>query len=164
MYATPFLVFAISLATSSALIARDSLAEIPPKETVKIAGTSYSGSGCPKGSVSTILSDDRTVVTFGFDKFQALIGPRAKPADASKNCEIKMQLRYPNEYQLSIVRATYHGYIRLDDGVTAQFLSSYFWDRPHKTGAAPKSVKVSFYQCLWPLKYHVEMFTKTFHT
>lgn len=124
--------------------ARDISLDAPEKAKVTIAATSYSGSGCPQGSVSTILSDDRTVVTFGFDKFQALIGPKAKSSDSSKNCEIKLGLNHPSEFQLAIVKATYHGYIRLDDGVTAKFLSNYFWSGVPNNKVSPRTLAARF--------------------
>jgi hypothetical protein len=136
-----FLPLGTNIAASILPIIRDSSIDTPEKAKVTIAATSYSGSGCPKGSVSSVLSDDRTVVTFGFDKFQALIGPKAKTSDSSKNCEIKLGLNYPSEFQLSIVRATYHGYIRLDEGVTAKFLSSYFWSRQPQVKVRPECLQ-----------------------
>lgn len=33
---------------------------------VKIASVSYSGNGCPQGSATTMISDDRTVSLFHF--------------------------------------------------------------------------------------------------
>jgi Domain of unknown function (DUF4360) len=139
-----FFSLSTNIAASISPIIRDTSIDTPEKARVAIAATSYSGSGCPKGSVSSILSDDRTVVTFGFDKFQALIGPKAKSSDSSKNCEIKLGLSYPSEFQLSIVRATYHGYIRLDDGVTAKFLSNYFW-----SGQPQIKVRLEHRQRVW---------------
>ena len=43
----------------------------PPSDQITITSAMTSGNGCPQGSVSTSLSPDRTVVTFGFDAFQA---------------------------------------------------------------------------------------------
>jgi len=101
----------------------------PAPGQVVIDGTAYSGNGCPQGSVSTLLSPDRSVVTFGFDSFQAAIGPRANPNDKQKNCQLHLNLRYPNGFQLSIMTATYHGWVRLDPGVSANFISSYYFSQ-----------------------------------
>lgn len=105
----------------------DVAADVPDKVT--IGSSSYSGTGCPQGSVSTIISDDKTVITFGFDRFQAVIGPRSNQNDKTKNCRLALNLRYPPGFQMSIMQATYHGYVRLDDGVTADFFSSYFFSQ-----------------------------------
>lgn len=96
---------------------------------VTIEKTGYSGNGCPAGTVSTLLSPDKTVVTFGFDVFQAVLGPNAPAADKQKNCQLHLGLRYPGGYQMSIMQATYHGYVRLDPGVTANFISSYYFSQ-----------------------------------
>jgi hypothetical protein len=104
-------------------------------QQVTIEKTGYSGNGCPSGSVSTLISPDKTVVTFGFDTFQATIGPGTKPGDKQKNCQLHLGLRYPAGYQLSIMTATYHGYVRLDAGVSANFISSYYFSQ-----AAEKTV------------------------
>jgi len=101
----------------------------PPPQQVSIASASYSGNGCPQGSVSSVISDDKSVVTFGFDRFQAIIGPKAAQSERSKNCQIHLNLRYPSGFQLSLMEATYHGYVRLDDGVSASFISSYYFSQ-----------------------------------
>jgi len=63
----------LAVATPIDLTHRD---ESPPSDSVKISGSPQtSGSGCPQGTVSTSISDDRSTVTFGFDAFQAYIGP-----------------------------------------------------------------------------------------
>jgi hypothetical protein len=68
-------------------------------------------------------------VTFGFDSFQAAIGRNADPNGKQKNCQIHLNLRYPSGFQLSVLTATYHGYVRLDEGVTANFISSYYFSQ-----------------------------------
>lgn len=103
--------------------------DVPPVGSITISQAQTSGNGCPQGTVSTSISSDRTVVTFGFDAFQAYIGPKTKPADRSKNCQIHLDLRYPGGFQYSVVKAVYHGYARLDPGVTATFYSSYFFSQ-----------------------------------
>lgn len=63
----------LAVATPVDLALRD---DSPPSDSVKISGSPQtSGSGCPQGTVSTSISDDRSTVTFGFDAFQAYIGP-----------------------------------------------------------------------------------------
>ncbi|PGH11127.1 hypothetical protein AJ79_05074 [Helicocarpus griseus UAMH5409] len=103
--------------------------QAPNPEEIQIIETGHSGNGCPQGTVSTLISEDRTVVTFGFDAFQAYIGPNTSPADHSKNCQLHLQLQYPGGFQYSILDATYHGYARLDEGVTGTFFSTYFFSR-----------------------------------
>jgi hypothetical protein len=78
-------------------------------------------------SPSSLISEQ--VVTLGFDSFLALIGPTAAQADKSKNCQIHLNLQYPGGFQYAVVDAVYHGYARLDAGVTGTFLSTYFFSQ-----------------------------------
>ncbi|KAJ0117672.1 secreted protein [Diaporthe amygdali] len=94
---------------------------------ISIVSVSYSGKGCPSGSVSTSLSTDKTVITFGFDKFQAYIGPGTAVADHSKGCNLLLTLKYPPAYSFAVVSSTYHGYAQLDSSVTGKFYSAYFF-------------------------------------
>ncbi|KAH8772871.1 secreted protein [Diaporthe sp. PMI_573] len=92
-----------------------------------ISSVTYSGKGCPSGSVSTSLSADKTIVTLGFDKFQAYIGPGTSAADCSKSCNLTLTFKYPPAYSFAVVSSTYHGYAQLDSGVAGKFSSAYFF-------------------------------------
>ncbi|KAF2272355.1 uncharacterized protein EI97DRAFT_385884 [Westerdykella ornata] len=114
----------------------------PDPAQITIVDTSYSGNGCPQGSVSTTTSQDKTVITYGFDKFQTYIGPGTSPSDKSKNCALHLNLRYPGGFQYAVVDATYHGFARLDPGVTGTFLTTYFFSQDaSKTSTTRYSIK-----------------------
>jgi hypothetical protein len=115
----------LAAATPAHLVSRGG----PPLDQIKIISADASGNGCPQGSVSTTISTDRTVVTFGFDAFQTYIGPSAKQADKTKQCQLHLSLQYPGGFQYSVVDATYHGWARLDNGVTGTFVSTYFFSQ-----------------------------------
>ncbi|QRC94698.1 hypothetical protein JI435_148570 [Parastagonospora nodorum SN15] len=106
-----------------------SSAVAPAPEQITIRDTTYSGSGCPQGSVSTSTSDDKTVITYGFDQFQTYIGPGSKASDKSKNCQLHLNLAYPGGFQYAVVDATYHGWARLDEGVTGSFITTYYFSQ-----------------------------------
>lgn len=101
----------------------------PDEKLIRIVGASTSGNGCPQGTVTTSLSPDGTVITFGFDAFQTYIGPGTVPADWTKNCQLHLNLQYPGGFQFSVVESTYHGYAQLDEGVTGTFLSTYYFSQ-----------------------------------
>lgn len=101
----------------------------PDPSQITILDSSYSGNGCPQGTVSTSTSPDKTVITYGFDAFQTYIGPGTKPADHSKNCQLHLNLKYPGGFQYAVVDATYHGWARLDEGVTGNFITTYFFSQ-----------------------------------
>jgi hypothetical protein len=106
-------------------IASIAFAQAPSKATVNIGDISYRGSGCPPNSVSSILSDAKDLVTFGFDNFQATLGPEVPRQDNRKDCDLRMRLTYTAGYQITIVNTVYHGYTRLDKGVNAKFTTDY---------------------------------------
>jgi hypothetical protein len=101
----------------------------PDEKLIKIVSASTSGNGCPQGTVTTSLSPDGTVITFGFDAFQVYIGPGTVQADWTKNCQLHLNLQYPGGFQFSVVESTYHGYAQLDEGVTGNFISSYYFSQ-----------------------------------
>jgi hypothetical protein len=127
----------------------------PPVDQITIISAQSSGNGCPQGSVSNTLSPDKTVsslsclssydansakiVTFGFDSFQTYIGPTAAQADKTKQCQLHLSLQYPGGFQYSVVDATYHGWARLDPGVTGTFISSYFFSQAASQTVRPPS-------------------------
>ncbi|KAG7123068.1 putative secreted protein like [Verticillium longisporum] len=88
----------------------------PNPNEIQIVSAQFSGSGCPQGSVSTTISPDRTVITFGFDRFQTYIGPGIPFAERTKNCNLHLNLRYPSGFQFAVVESTYHGFAQLDQG------------------------------------------------
>ncbi|ORX98027.1 hypothetical protein BCR34DRAFT_157799 [Clohesyomyces aquaticus] len=108
-------------------IARDAAG--PDPGLITIVDSSYSGNGCPQGSVSTSTSVDKTVITYGFDQFQTYIGPGTKASDHSKNCQLHLNLKYPGGFQYAVVDATYHGFARLDSGVTGSFITTYYFSQ-----------------------------------
>ncbi|CAJ2504567.1 Uu.00g119610.m01.CDS01 [Anthostomella pinea] len=101
----------------------------PSPDQIQIVSVSASGNGCPQGTVTTDMSDDRTIVTFGFDAFQTYIGPGTTVADKSKNCQLHLSLSYPGGFQYSVVESTYHGYAQLETGVTGTFYSTYYFSQ-----------------------------------
>lgn len=99
----------------------------PNPNQVQIVGFEYGGTGCPASSVSSVLSDDQTIITLIFDKYVATIGPNVNVADNRKNCQLNINLRYPGGFQYSILSAEYRGYARLDPGVSGTQKSTYYF-------------------------------------
>jgi hypothetical protein len=111
------------------VVGNDGWADAPDPQDIQIISASFSGSGCPQGTVSTNISPDKTVITFGFDAFQTYIGPGLSPIERSKNCQLHLQLKYPGGFQFSILESTYHGYAQLEAGVTGNFYSTYYFSQ-----------------------------------
>lgn len=101
----------------------------PDPSLITISASSFSGNGCPQGTVSTTLSADKTFITFGFDEFQTYIGPGTAAADHTKNCQLHLTLHYPGGFQYALVDSTYHGFAQMDAGVTGTFYSTYYFSQ-----------------------------------
>jgi hypothetical protein len=101
--------------------------DTPEPGAIKIDAFTHSGNGCPQGSLAATISPDRTVITFGFDRFQTYIGPGTTIQDRSKNCALHLTLSYPSGYSFAVLDSTYHGFAQLEQGVTGTFFSTYFF-------------------------------------
>lgn len=99
----------------------------PDPDEVQIVGITYGGTGCPSSTVSSIISDDRTVMTLIFDEYVASIGPESGITDNRKNCQLNINLRYPGGFQYSILSADYRGYAYLEEGVYGTQKSTYYF-------------------------------------
>ncbi|KAB5517349.1 hypothetical protein GE09DRAFT_979172 [Coniochaeta sp. 2T2.1] len=124
-----FLLPALAAASPIAQTTPDGWADGPDPNQIQITSASFSGNGCPQGTVSTSISPDKTVITFGFDKFQTYIGPGFDPTQKTKNCQLHLNLKYPGGFQFSVVDSTYHGYAQLEAGVTGTFYSTYYFSQ-----------------------------------
>ncbi|KAK4243441.1 hypothetical protein C7999DRAFT_36220 [Corynascus novoguineensis] len=124
-----FLLPALAAATPIAQVGNDGWADAPDPKEIQIVSASFSGNGCPQGTVSTSISPDKTVITFGFDAFQTYIGPGISPAERSKNCQLHLNLKYPSGFQFAVLESTYHGYAQLEEGVTGTFYSTYYFSQ-----------------------------------
>ncbi|KAH8719513.1 hypothetical protein GQ44DRAFT_658927 [Phaeosphaeriaceae sp. PMI808] len=61
--------------------------------------------------------------------FTTYIGPTVPATQKSKNCQLHLNLKYPGGFQYAVVDATYHGWARLDEGVTGSFITSYYFSQ-----------------------------------
>ncbi|KAK3372265.1 hypothetical protein B0H63DRAFT_527117 [Podospora didyma] len=127
-----FLLPALAAASPLGAVSPDGWADAPDPSQIQILSATFSGNGCPQGTVSTSISPDKTVITFGFDKFQTYIGPGYNPTEKTKNCQLHLSLKYPGGFQFSVVESTYHGYALLEKGVTGTFYSTYYFSQDAK--------------------------------
>ncbi|KAK0612404.1 hypothetical protein B0T17DRAFT_593403 [Bombardia bombarda] len=124
-----FLLPALAAASPLGQVSPDGWSDSPDPSQIQVVSASFSGNGCPQGSVSTSISPDKTVITFGFDRFQTYIGPGYSPTDKTKNCQLHLNLKYPGGFQFSVVESTYHGYAQLEKGITGTFYSTYYFSQ-----------------------------------
>ncbi|KAF3906290.1 hypothetical protein ABW20_dc0102996 [Dactylellina cionopaga] len=103
------------------------LADGPDPKTVWIQNIITGGTGCPTGSVSQQISNDRSTFTLLFDQYVASVGPNVPATESRKNCQLNVHLRYPGGWQYSIFSATYRGYASLQKGQFGTQKSTYYF-------------------------------------
>lgn len=100
---------------------------------VTINSISYAGSGCPAGTVAENLSDDFQAFTLLFDSYFAEVGPGVPYREKRKNCQIAVDLSFPQGWSFTIMDVDYRGYTSLDRGVTGLQRSSYYFQGQRAT-------------------------------
>lgn len=98
-------------------------AETP--DNVQIRNYSYSGTGCPGGSLSTNVSPDLQTLSLLFDSFIAEIGPHVSQISSRKSCTVTMNLSYPNGWTFAVAEVKSFGYASLERGVNATQSASF---------------------------------------
>lgn len=94
----------------------------PNPGQVYVNGITYGGSGCPQGSVGVSFSPDRTTFTAIFDSFVASSGRGVPVTDQRKNCQVNLDLHYPQGWQYSIAEVDYRGFVALPAGGLFTFI------------------------------------------
>lgn len=91
------------------------------------------GTGCPKGTVTPIISEDQSTMTLLYDAYVASIGPNVLVTEQRKNCQLTVELEYPGGFQYSIMSADYRGYANIEKGINGTLKSTYYF-----AGKAPQ--------------------------
>ncbi|KAG8777070.1 hypothetical protein FRB91_005074 [Serendipita sp. 411] len=95
--------------------------------TFNITSIGVSGTGCPFGTVSYALNNQRTTVTLTFSNYYATAGPGIPISENRKNCQITLKVHVPHCYRFAIPTIDYYGYYQLDDKVKANLRASYYF-------------------------------------
>ncbi|MBD2777770.1 DUF4360 domain-containing protein [Iningainema sp. BLCCT55] len=122
----------MSLLTSAALLGLNqplpSLAqqsEAPPEGSVRIVGFAYGGTGCPQGTVGSIISADQSTIELLFDRFLAELGQGATLSPQS-NCTVSFRLEYPAGYSVSWNRVEHRGFADTTGGAQGELRARYY--------------------------------------
>ncbi len=108
-----------------AMLSSSAFAQSP--EYVRIRSISYAGSGCPAGTVSQNVAQDLKAFTLLFDSYIAEVGPGVQLNQSRKNCQIAVDLHFPQGWSYSILDVDYRGYASLEAGVTGTQQSAYYF-------------------------------------
>ncbi|KAJ3046552.1 hypothetical protein HK097_000760 [Rhizophlyctis rosea] len=127
---------------------------VAPPSGVSISGIKYGGTGCPQGSATVILGNDKTTFSVIFDAYTALVDSSTS-ALARQNCQLAFNLNVPNGYTYTLTTVNYRGQIYLEKGVTAQQTATYFF-----AGNSAQASKISTWK--GPVDYNNWVATDSF--
>ena len=109
----------ISLFLGTLSLAGSALAQGPGGQ-VQVGTPTYSGTGCPAGSLAATISPDGLSLSILFSLFQANAGGSATSLDR-KSCNLSIPVTVPSGYQMMITRVDYRGYALLPQGSLGSF-------------------------------------------
>lgn len=90
-----------------------------------IKSISYSGTGCPQGTVGTSISNDRLTFTLIYDSFVASSGPAIPATEAARNCTLSVVVQLVPGWQTWMQTGSRRGYVQLPADVTATASGNY---------------------------------------
>jgi hypothetical protein len=120
----------LSLMAGSAFaghLGMDAAGDAPNPNEVHINSIAYAGSGCPAGSVSESVAPDAKAFTLLFDSYVAEAGPGVLLKEGRKNCQIAVDLRFPQGWSYSVIDVDYRGFVQLDPGTTGLQKTNYYF-------------------------------------
>jgi hypothetical protein len=94
-------------------------------DRVTIRDLDWAGSGCPAGTVASNLARDFTAFTLLFDSYVAEIGPGLPLSLGRKNCQILIDLDFPQGWSYSVFDVDYRGFVNVPRGVSGVQQSDY---------------------------------------
>ena len=93
-------------------------------DDIRLGDPAYGGTGCPAGSASVSLSDDRKAISLLFDQYVVEAG--GSRAFDRKNCNIAIPVHVPQGMSVSVFAIDYRGFVGLPAGARAQLSVDYF--------------------------------------
>jgi hypothetical protein len=94
-------------------------------DDIKLGEPVYGGSGCPAGSASVTLTDDRKALSVLFDQYMVQAGDGVSLD--RKSCNLAIPVHVPQGYSISIYEVDYRGFASVPRGGMAQFNVEYFF-------------------------------------
>lgn len=104
-----------------------------------IETVSFSGNGCPQGSVNGNFTADGSVA---LSEFSTEVSSTASAMERTKNCQMHIQFSESNspDWQLSVMDVNLKGYLVLEKGAAATTYVTAFWtaDASNTVSTYPK--------------------------
>lgn len=121
------------------MIAESAFADAP--SYVRVRSINYAGSGCPAGSVAQNVSPDKQAFTLLFDSYIAEAGQGVSAREKRKNCQVNLDLDFPQGWSFTVFTVDYRGYVSLDNKVTGIQKSSYYFQGQGRTASLQTTMK-----------------------
>lgn len=105
---------------------------------------SYSGTGCPNGSATAVLSPDGKTLSVLFDSYVAEAGNHIGIARDAKGCQINIPFSVPAGYAVQVVKMDYRGFTALPAGSRSTFGAGFrFLEINGRTTAARRVLRAN---------------------
>jgi hypothetical protein len=117
----------VLLAASTLSLAAPAPPTGPNPNDVFIKSFTYAGSGCPVGSVANATDAAKDVLTLIYSNYVASIGPGTTVTDHRKNCQVNLDVHYPQGWQFSLFSVDYRGFEDLEKDVTGKQSATYYF-------------------------------------
>jgi hypothetical protein len=114
----------------------------PRQSAVRITSVTASGSGCPPGSFSQLLSDDGTILGGVFKAFTTVIGPNSGTRSRELSCDVQLALEFSATCSSAVVTTTTRGHALLTSTNTGTLTRS-FQITPGSSGSNPPVMSFS---------------------
>lgn len=117
----------VALAFSCVTLTNQAVAQSPDMADVAVYGLIAVGKGCPKGSLTKIVTNSRPGSTTAdyfqvtYDKFTVEHGPGIPRWESRKTCNIVYNVDYPRGFKFSFDNLSFNGYAEVQAGVRAEF-------------------------------------------
>ncbi|TDD86805.1 DUF4360 domain-containing protein [Actinomadura rubrisoli] len=113
------------------LTALPSAAAPVPPDNVSVDVVSVDGSGCPAGTSSVAISNDKTSFTVSYSDFLVYASGNAPPAASRKNCHMTVRVNAPDRWTYSVSGVDHQGFAGLESGASAvEWTDIYFLGGP----------------------------------
>ncbi len=107
---------------------------------VAMSDPTYNGTGCPVGTVVSVLSPDQQVISILFNEFITQAGPGTGIRGDIKSCQIHIPLQIVNgSYQIMITQVDFRGLASLPLGANMHATGTYSITSPDYPNIRPQS-------------------------
>jgi hypothetical protein len=94
-------------------------ADAPVPESVGIEAVEHAGNGCPPGTATASISEDRRSLTVAFSAHVAELPPHAGASRAHSACTLQLALATPSGWSVAATSFDLRGFVLLEEGVRA---------------------------------------------